>query len=321
MMNWTADFPILAADENGNRLVYLDSAATTQHPLQVLNAVVDYYTKENANPHRGVYELAMRATDAHEGARHIVAQFFNAAVFLVQCRFLRRAKVAPLLHLHGNGLIAFTYGAAQHVHNAGKLRRAELPHDTFRNLVIHRGFERQQRFVSGFAVFVDARHRVPQPCALREHTRRMLVNFRRNAAACVLRNAAPRPVPARRMRGADGNGDRARICVALHRADRICSRRHSTVHHDPRHREFRRRKLLRHRIRCLCHFTVSFIGYAFRRFVEALSDFIARVARSFFFLLQSLFDTFCNLAHSIAMLTVSIAFALQNALRFGIIAF
>ena len=54
MMNWTADFPILAADENGNRLVYLDSAATTQHPMQVLNAVVDYYTKENANPHRGV---------------------------------------------------------------------------------------------------------------------------------------------------------------------------------------------------------------------------------------------------------------------------
>ena len=77
-MNWTADFPILAADENGKRLVYLDSAATTQHPTQVLNAVVNYYNKENANPHRGVYELAMRATDAHEGARHTVAQFFNA---------------------------------------------------------------------------------------------------------------------------------------------------------------------------------------------------------------------------------------------------
>ena len=75
---WVKDFPILAADENGNRLVYLDSAATTQHPTQVLDAVTNYYKHDNANPHRGVYDLAMRATDAHEGARHRVAQFFNA---------------------------------------------------------------------------------------------------------------------------------------------------------------------------------------------------------------------------------------------------
>ena len=75
---WVKDFPILAADENGNRLVYLDSAATTQHPTQVLDAVTNYYLHDNANPHRGVYELAMRATDAHEGARHRVAQFFHA---------------------------------------------------------------------------------------------------------------------------------------------------------------------------------------------------------------------------------------------------
>ena len=75
---WRKDFPIFSADENGNRLVYLDSAATTQHPIQVLDAVTHYYLHDNANPHRGVYELAMRATDAHEGARHRVAQFFHA---------------------------------------------------------------------------------------------------------------------------------------------------------------------------------------------------------------------------------------------------
>lgn len=75
---WRKDFPILAADENGNRLAYLDSAATTQHPTQVLNAVTNYYLHDNANPHRGVYDLAMRATDAHEGSRHRVAQFFHA---------------------------------------------------------------------------------------------------------------------------------------------------------------------------------------------------------------------------------------------------
>ncbi len=75
---WRKDFPILAADENGNRLVYLDSAATTQHPTQVLDAVTNYYLHNNANPHRGVYDLAMRATDAHENARHRVAQFFHA---------------------------------------------------------------------------------------------------------------------------------------------------------------------------------------------------------------------------------------------------
>ena len=78
MMNWTADFPILAADENGNRLVYLDSARHDPAPHAGPERGGRYYTKENANPHRGVYELAMRATDSHEGARHTVAQFFNA---------------------------------------------------------------------------------------------------------------------------------------------------------------------------------------------------------------------------------------------------
>lgn len=76
---WRKDFPLLSQEENSRRLVYLDNAATTQHPRQVLDAVVNYYTRDNANPHRGVYDLALRATDAHENARHRVAQFLGAA--------------------------------------------------------------------------------------------------------------------------------------------------------------------------------------------------------------------------------------------------
>ena len=73
-----SDFPILAPGADGKRLVYLDNGATTQKPRQVLDAVIRYYETENANPHRGVYDLAMRATDAHENARTAVARFLNA---------------------------------------------------------------------------------------------------------------------------------------------------------------------------------------------------------------------------------------------------
>ena len=73
------DFPILSVLENEKRLVYLDNAATTQKPLAVLNAVESYYNKDNANPHRGVYELGARATKAHEDSRSIVGGFLNAS--------------------------------------------------------------------------------------------------------------------------------------------------------------------------------------------------------------------------------------------------
>jgi cysteine desulfurase/selenocysteine lyase len=72
------EFTILRVQENGKRLIYLDNAATTQHPRSVLDRVVRYYTQDNANPHRGVYDLAQRATDAHENARKRVARFINA---------------------------------------------------------------------------------------------------------------------------------------------------------------------------------------------------------------------------------------------------
>lgn len=74
-----ADFPILAKPTSrGKRLVYLDSAASSQKPQAVIDSLVDYYTSYNANIHRGVYELAERATAAFEGAREKVARFINA---------------------------------------------------------------------------------------------------------------------------------------------------------------------------------------------------------------------------------------------------
>jgi cysteine desulfurase/selenocysteine lyase len=75
-----ADFPILhKPTSRGKRLVFLDSAASSQKPQIVIDALVDYYSSYNANIHRGVYELAARATDAFEAARAKVATFVNAA--------------------------------------------------------------------------------------------------------------------------------------------------------------------------------------------------------------------------------------------------
>ena len=72
------DFPLLSIPENGKRLVYLDNAATTQKPRVVLEAEDNYYLNNNANPHRGVYDLGMRATEVHEDARAVVADFLHA---------------------------------------------------------------------------------------------------------------------------------------------------------------------------------------------------------------------------------------------------
>ena len=69
-----SDFPIF----NDKSLVYLDSAATTQKPKQVIDAVSDFYSNYNANVHRGIYELSMKATEAYHAARQKVANFINA---------------------------------------------------------------------------------------------------------------------------------------------------------------------------------------------------------------------------------------------------
>lgn len=72
------DFPLLSQQMNGKPLIYLDSAATTQKPQPVLDALHRYYTTQNANVHRGVYALAATATDLYEGAREKAARFLNA---------------------------------------------------------------------------------------------------------------------------------------------------------------------------------------------------------------------------------------------------
>ena len=71
-------FPVLNQEINGHPLVYLDSAATSQKPVQVIEALKKYYELENSNVHRGVHTLGNRATDAYEGAREKVRKFINA---------------------------------------------------------------------------------------------------------------------------------------------------------------------------------------------------------------------------------------------------
>ena len=73
------DFPILSREVNGQPLVYLDNAATSQTPKQVVEVISDYYYRYNANIHRGVHKLSQEATDAYENARATIQKHFNAA--------------------------------------------------------------------------------------------------------------------------------------------------------------------------------------------------------------------------------------------------
>ncbi|MDJ0678534.1 MAG: SufS family cysteine desulfurase [Xenococcaceae cyanobacterium MO_167.B52] len=96
------DFPILDQEIHGKPLIYLDSAASSQKPQQVLDALLNYYQKNNANVHRGAHTLSNRATDAYEAARDNIAKFINAA-----CReeivYTRNASEAI-------NLVAYTWG-------------------------------------------------------------------------------------------------------------------------------------------------------------------------------------------------------------------
>ena len=99
-----ADFPILAELVHGKPLVYLDNAATSQKPRVVLDAIAHYYEHLNANIHRGVHTLSVRATEAHDAARQTVRRFVNAADTR-EIVFVRGATEAI-------NLVAQTYGRA-----------------------------------------------------------------------------------------------------------------------------------------------------------------------------------------------------------------
>ena len=73
------DFPILSRKVNGRPLVYLDNAATSQKPQQVIDSIVDYYSSYNANIHRGVHALSQEATDVYEASRKKIQTHFGIA--------------------------------------------------------------------------------------------------------------------------------------------------------------------------------------------------------------------------------------------------
>jgi cysteine desulfurase/selenocysteine lyase len=97
-----SDFPILARDVRGKKLVYLDNAATSQKPQVVIDTIVRYYEQENANIHRGVHFLSELATSKHDRARLAVQKFINAA-HVHELVFVRGATEAI-------NLVAQTYG-------------------------------------------------------------------------------------------------------------------------------------------------------------------------------------------------------------------
>src|ERR671935_1480397 len=97
-----ADFPIFEQEFHGKPLVYLDSAASSQKPRQMLDAMQTFYETSYANVHRGVYELAERATAALELAREKVATLLNAPS-MREVIFVRNAT-------EGINLVAYAWG-------------------------------------------------------------------------------------------------------------------------------------------------------------------------------------------------------------------
>ena len=101
-VKFKADFPLLGKPMGNNPLVYLDNGATTQKPREVIQAITEYYDSFNANPHRGAYELSIKATDIYENARIKTQQFINAK-YSHEIIFTKNATESL-------NLVAYSYG-------------------------------------------------------------------------------------------------------------------------------------------------------------------------------------------------------------------
>src|SRR5471032_1828005 len=97
-----AEFPILKERPHGKPLVFLDSAASSQKPIQVIDAMDDYYRRYHANIHRGVYHISELATEAYEDARRKTARFIGASR-AEECIYVRNATEAI-------NLVAYSWG-------------------------------------------------------------------------------------------------------------------------------------------------------------------------------------------------------------------
>ncbi len=113
------DFPLLRQRVHGRRLVYLDNAATSQKPQVVMDAIGQYYERDNSNIHRGVHFLSEHATEEFEGARRIMESFLNAAD-ASEIIFVRGATEAI-------NLVAQTYGRT-HVHAGDEVLITAMEH-------------------------------------------------------------------------------------------------------------------------------------------------------------------------------------------------
>ena len=115
-----ADFPILDTEVYpGVPLIFLDSAASSQKPLPVIEAMNDYYRNYHANVHRGIHRLSEEATNAYEGAREKVAQFINAAD-TAELIYVRNAT-------EGFNLVAYSWGR-QHISEGDEILLSEMEH-------------------------------------------------------------------------------------------------------------------------------------------------------------------------------------------------